>query len=326
MLIRLDSMIIAQVCLRLDTIKGHSKMCSFTVLGGVLKPVSIWCDHHLPHAVQTHLLHLELIRLLIVAWVMLVHSSSMLCEVAGYWQELEHTVVYADPGIPNMLNGWRVGEYAGHARTGMFFSFQELCTDPCNMGPCIIMLQHEVRVVDEWHTMGLRISSRYLCAFKMHLCPLSITYAFPYHNPTATMGHSIHNADTGKPLPHTTPYTLSAICLYSENWDLSVKRTPLQSARRHLKWAFAHSSRLRWRLQSVKTRWGWRACRWASWDFHIKVLILSPTVVASAFSMKNHSWNLGVLMPEYRLYFKQRNKAETFLQKDLPNVFCVLLK
>ncbi len=27
-------MIIAQVCLRLATIKGHSKMCSFTVLGG----------------------------------------------------------------------------------------------------------------------------------------------------------------------------------------------------------------------------------------------------------------------------------------------------
>ncbi len=53
----LDSMIIAQVCHRLAAIKGHSKMCSFTVLGrsrggGVRKPVSIWCDHHLPHAVQ----------------------------------------------------------------------------------------------------------------------------------------------------------------------------------------------------------------------------------------------------------------------------------
>ncbi len=35
----LDSMIIAQVCLRLVTIKGR-------------KPVSIWCDQHLPHAVQ----------------------------------------------------------------------------------------------------------------------------------------------------------------------------------------------------------------------------------------------------------------------------------
>ncbi len=33
-----------------------------------------------------------------------------------------------------------------------------------------------------------------------------------YHNPTATMGHSIHNVDFSKPLTHTTPYTLSAIC------------------------------------------------------------------------------------------------------------------
>ncbi len=46
----------------------------------------------------------------------------------------------------------------------------------------------------------------------MHLCSLSITYACPYHNPTATMGHSIHNNDISKPLTHTTPYTLSAIC------------------------------------------------------------------------------------------------------------------
>ncbi len=41
---------------------------------------------------------------------------------------------------------------------------------------------------------------------------MSITYACTYHNPTATMGHSIHNVDTSKPLPHTMPYTLSAIC------------------------------------------------------------------------------------------------------------------
>ncbi len=46
----------------------------------------------------------------------------------------------------------------------------------------------------------------------MHLCSLSITYACPHHNPTATMGHSIQNVDISKPLNHTTLYTLSAIC------------------------------------------------------------------------------------------------------------------
>ncbi len=34
----------------------------------------------------------------------------------------------------------------------------------------------------------------------------------PHHNPTATMGHSIHNVDISKPITHTMPYTLSAIC------------------------------------------------------------------------------------------------------------------
>ena len=52
-------------------------------------------------------------------------------------------------------------------------------------------------------TMGLRISSRYLCAFKLPLIKC----------PTATMGHSVHNDDISKPLAHTSPYMLSAIYL-----------------------------------------------------------------------------------------------------------------
>ncbi len=97
------------------------------------------------------------------------------------------------------------------------FSFQELCTDPCKMKPCIIMLQQEVMVVDEWHNNGPQdLVTVSLCSQnainKMHLCSLSITYACPYFNPTATMGHSIHNVDISKPLTHTMPYTLFAIC------------------------------------------------------------------------------------------------------------------
>ncbi len=45
----------------------------------------------------------------------------------------------------------------------------------------------------------------------MDLCSLSITYSCPYHNPTATMGHLIHNVDISKLLTHTTLYTLSTI-------------------------------------------------------------------------------------------------------------------
>ncbi len=50
-------------------------------------------------------------------------------------------------------------------------------------------------VVDEWHNNGPQdLITVSLCIQnainKMHLCLLSITYACPYHNPTATMGHS----------------------------------------------------------------------------------------------------------------------------------------
>ncbi len=57
----LDSMIIAQVCLRLATIKGHSKMCSFNVLGGPkTSQYLVWPPFASRSA--THLLRIELIR------------------------------------------------------------------------------------------------------------------------------------------------------------------------------------------------------------------------------------------------------------------------
>ncbi len=69
--------------------------------------------------------------------------------------------------IPNMLNGWHVRWVCWPCKNWDVFSFQELCADSCNMGLCIIMLQHEVMSWMNGTTMGLRISSRYLCAFKM---------------------------------------------------------------------------------------------------------------------------------------------------------------
>ena len=52
-------------------------------------------------------------------------------------------------------------------------------------------------------TMVLRISSQYFLCIqiainKMQLCLLFGAYACPYHNPTTTMGHSVHNVDISK--------------------------------------------------------------------------------------------------------------------------------
>jgi hypothetical protein len=72
-----------------------------------------------------------------------------LCEVAGYWRKLEHAVVHIDK------------EHSKYAQRATFLVsmqprknwdiviFQELCTDPCDMGPCIIMLKHEAMAADE---------------------------------------------------------------------------------------------------------------------------------------------------------------------------------
>ncbi len=97
---------------------------------------------------------------------------------------------------------------SGHARNGIFSAsrncVQILATWGRALSRCNMMWWSWMNGT----TMGLGISSRYLCVFKMP----SIKYACPYHNLKATMSHSIHNLDIRKPLTHTMPYTLSAIC------------------------------------------------------------------------------------------------------------------
>ncbi len=145
-----------------------------------------------------HLLRIELIRLLIVACGMLVHSSMA---VRSCWI-LSGTGTRRSRASQTCSMGDMSGEYAGHARTGMFSASRNCVQILATWGRALSCCQDLV-------TVSLCIQNP---INKMHLCSLSITYACPYHNPTATMGHSIHNVDFSKPLTHTTPYTLSAIC------------------------------------------------------------------------------------------------------------------
>jgi hypothetical protein len=112
-----------------------------------------------------------------------------------------------------------------------------MCTDLCDVGPCIILLKHEVMAGDEWHDNGPRdLVTVSLCnqivIDKTQLCSLSVVYACPYFNPTTTMEHSVHNVDISIPLDHTMPYTLPS-ARYSGNWDSSVKASLLQGTSDH---------------------------------------------------------------------------------------------
>ncbi len=81
-------------------------------------------------------------------------------------------------------------------------------------------------------------------------------------SPWATQSTTLKSANRSPTRCHTRCLPSA---LYSENRDSSMKRTPHQSARRHWMWAFAHSSRLRWRTAvRSRPRWGRQACRWAS--------------------------------------------------------------
>jgi hypothetical protein len=111
-------------------------------------------------------------------------------------------------------------EYAGHGRTGTLSALcTELCTDPCDMGLCIIMLKHEVMAIDEWHDNGLQnLVKVSLCIQiaidKMQLCLLSVAYACPYHNSTPHHGAlcTQHQQTAG---PHNT---IHVVCGCEAGW------------------------------------------------------------------------------------------------------------
>ncbi len=116
----------------------------------------------------THLLHIELIRLLIVACGMLVHSSLM--AVRSCW-------ILAGTGTRCCIRRSRAsqtcsmgdmsGEYASHARTGMFSASRNCVQILAAWGRALSCCNMRWWSWINGTTMGLSISSRYLCAFKM---------------------------------------------------------------------------------------------------------------------------------------------------------------
>ncbi len=229
--------------------------------GGARKLVSIWCDHHLSQAVQ----HIFFAFDQVVDCGMLVHSSSMTvwtCWIlAGTGTRCR---IRRSRASQTCLMGDMSGEYAGHARTGMFSASRNYLQILAIWGWALSCCNMRWWSWMNGTTMGLRILSCIQNAINiMHLCSLSITYACPYHNPIwSTRSTALTSANRSPTRCHTCCLPSA---LYSENRDSSVKRTPLQSARRHRMWAFSHSSRSRWRTAvRSRPRWGWRACRWAS--------------------------------------------------------------
>ena len=130
----------------------------------IRRPVGIWCDHHLSPAAR----HISF-PYWSGCWLWPVKCCptplQWLCEVlegGGNWNTLSYMSIQT---IPNILNGWHVWWVCRPWKNWDIFSFQELYTDPCDMGPCIIMLKHEVIAADEWHDNG----PQDLCPYKLPL-------------------------------------------------------------------------------------------------------------------------------------------------------------
>lgn len=194
-------MIIAQMCLRLATIKGHTQTCSFVLLGGLWglrKPVGVWSPWF-SSCRATLLLGTELMSLCVVeCWS---PPLQWLFGVAGY-RTCQERHIRRSRASQTCSMADLSGEDSGHARTGIF-SFQELCTDPFSVGPGIIMLQHEV-TLDVWHNEPQDLVTE--SALKMFPSITSTCHS----NPTATMDHLIHNICIRK-LPRHTQCVPSAL-------------------------------------------------------------------------------------------------------------------
>ncbi len=160
-------MIIAQVCYRLATIKGHSKMCSFTVLLGSLnQSVSsvtiiflMQCNtspsHRVDQVVDCGLWNVG---------PLLFNCCAELLDIGRNWNTLSYTPIQS---IPNMLNGWHVRWVCWPCKNWIFSASRNCVQILVTWGHALSCSNMRSWSWMNGTTMGLRISSRYLCAFKM---------------------------------------------------------------------------------------------------------------------------------------------------------------
>ena len=62
---------------------------------------------------------------------LLFNGCAELLDIGTNWNTLSYKSIQS---IPNMLNGWHVWWVCRTWKNWDIFSFQKLCTDPCNMG------------------------------------------------------------------------------------------------------------------------------------------------------------------------------------------------
>ncbi len=156
-------------------------MCSFTVFGGSggsenqsVSGVTTIClmqcntspSHRVDQVVDCGLWNVG---------PLLFNGCAKLLDIGRNWNTLSYTPIQS---IPNNVQ-W----VCWPCKNWDVFSFQELCTDPYNMGPCIIMLQHEVKVVDEWHNNGpqdlvVMVGTSLRLIPAVHPCSVSVSYTW----------------------------------------------------------------------------------------------------------------------------------------------------
>lgn len=192
-------------------------MCSFALSGGSGKRQKISQYLVWPPFVShsaTYFLHIQLIRLLFAVRGMLAQSFSMTDQ---NWWILARIgrcccICWSRASQTSWM-GHMSGEYASHTRTGMFLASRNCVQIHSYARPWMIMLNMRWWSWRNGTTMGVRILSRYACAFNMLSIKCtgvwSITYCCPYHNSTTTMGHLIQKIDISN-YPHT-PHMLPAI-------------------------------------------------------------------------------------------------------------------